>query len=312
MDQTKAAFENGILDHQLSLERSIAAILQLAQDGSPIPPAILLPLAQGAQETIMSAKELFSNNFTTDVYNRRTTPSSAAVSRKTFAIPEMLELILERVAHSTTLEKLLEVRLVCRQFDQCITGSIKLKRVLGLAPFDDQYFRAPLEFRRFSKIAVETNHLEWYRTATPINSMEVSVRFHNKSLSASSIWGRMSICQPPLQEIDCAYKNDCGPRSTITAKDGEFITVRDLHEFLKSAHRRHRYCCDEEHIVFSKSLTLVPDDPILAERRRAGLEDDVDCRKDEWTKDFDSKYPGYFTARAAGKWHRIVNSDELY
>ena len=318
MDTTKDAFEDGILDHHLSLKQSIAAILQLAQNGSPISPATLLPLAQKAQETVGSTQKLLSNNLSTNVYNRRTTASSSAISEKTFAVPELLELILERVAHYMTLEQLLEVRLVCRPFDQSVMGSVKLQRILGLAPFDDQYFRAPLELQIDSTvptywgITIETNYSpNWYRTPMPINLVELSVHFNQITLSASSVWGRMSICQPPLREIDCTDEG-CGTKSVVTAKDGGFITVRDLHEAVQSIYRDQRGCCLLDEISFSKSFSLHANDPLIAKRRQSGLEDDLIRKKDRWTTAFDEKYPGYLIARNAGKWQHVLNGRELH
>ena len=162
--------------------------------------------------------------------------SSASPARQVALIPELLELILLKLASTAPgLRTLLQCQRINRNFRRVILGSLSIQRALFFKPVPEARLRAvvnPLLQAAFNPIFSDANlenrneALYDVSTLFDLRGRESQSRFLDRNAS----WRRMLIVQPSLR-MYTKYP-DTGP-TELRLQDGESLTMGLLFDILK-------------------------------------------------------------------------------
>lgn len=198
----------------------------------------------------------------------------SALATKVFAVPELLEKILQNLA----IHQLLRAMAVSKQFHQAISSSVKLQRLLGLESYNDSNFRCIVQEYRWRGLHVNFDELvsvpPWKE-----NKAQLAITCDG-SLTVGKRARAMQLCSPPL--TSAAASTSCCQYSwrhyhdTVPISDPCGITLGFMLDKTKQLIGVHRNCPNaaafqhDAHgnvkviVTFRAEIVLSDEDPLHA------------------------------------------------
>ncbi|KAF7198418.1 hypothetical protein HII31_00157 [Pseudocercospora fuligena] len=225
---------------------------------------------------------------------KHTSDRTAAKAQEVFATPELLEDILSRL---TSHDKLQAMQ-VQRTWRDTVLGSVRLKRELGLIPFEDgKYYSAFShrfrEARRYdpllpggSYVDDDPEYFEWDKTSEysfwawnqrvfeDPNLLEIRIRMQT-SVELGSRVASMRLCDPPITavkvfpggRVNCQHEDAIWGDTLESSVD--CFTVGELLQLAQRVRAEHSKCMfGYSDVEFVAGVKLSEDDMIMVERRR--------------------------------------------
>ncbi|KAF7197291.1 hypothetical protein HII31_01342 [Pseudocercospora fuligena] len=239
------------LYNQQDLEQRLAKIINWAEHEAPEAVNAL----QLAKRNAAVVSRYFSETTDTKLYNERKSSSSTEIATRAFAIPEILEMILDELEHN----QLLESQLVCRQFRDTIQASpnlrfrimpskMKLRKRIG--PRINIDGNVPgVELMRECRFCKEAR---WYDETRRHRHCTKEMRVKVEDCERMIPWRclDMQICEPPNRDmktfITCRcvpeYDGDYDPEPFGHVSNEHGITLRDLLDKARNSRAGHVSC----------------------------------------------------------------------
>jgi len=234
-EEDRHASEDGI--EVFDSQRAHAMIAEHKSLGRTLD-ALLSKVTAGAitrDQTIEMMSTMRENANAIDTLQRQVFPSmhsskSSKRAQEAFAVPELCEMILLRLASP---KDLMNVQLVNKQFRELVSSSNMLQTQLGLLPQKSPHFHAPLANIQFPEFRLECREAEPGSPGAQHTSVQVSVSLSEVLPKVGPIYRRMLLTQPPVTELSCsplpcrAHWLGPDPHTTYFQKESGF-TVGDV------------------------------------------------------------------------------------
>nr|POF12738.1 hypothetical protein CFP56_09890 [Quercus suber] len=219
----------------------------------------------------------------------RPSEASALVSRRVFAIPELMEHVLSYLEPA----ELLVAQRMNQSANLAVRSSFRLQRQLHLRCDRSRYFSTVFQKDNFPGLSVDVrktqvNGVDWFWDQQTSSSSDESsrarltIRFDGNTalLRAGKRCRSILVCQPALKSLNvqptCCFADYIVAPAARLASTGGGVTVGDLFDAVETARKEHRSCALAEgpmhrtdgtvkvDVRVCEALELSPLDPIMA------------------------------------------------
>ena len=233
-----------------SLAQSLSSIQRALQNGSNNTNH-LKSLLSKATVDLDTVGQYLSCSIEPIYYNEAMPSTSTAAARRTFAIPELLELILDHLP----IPSILAFSQTCKAQHTRIQHSKHLQTTLSLrAAPASSHFRAPFEDCRLAAPGGDfycraPGERLTYVFTSPENiaeaQLDITAAFFPRGLEQrlpriGPTYRRMFLTQPPITTLNPSLRCCAGTVKILQREPG--ITIGDLHDYYQDIVEKHRWC----------------------------------------------------------------------